>query len=98
MIGGLVFAAHYLTRIKYGPWVGFDDIIKETPSLLITLVSLPFIIYILQAAVKSAKWLFLPDILQFVNNIKNFEISLDLISRLNYFKDELRKVYKKSND
>ncbi|OMJ91182.1 hypothetical protein SteCoe_6354 [Stentor coeruleus] len=77
-------------------WENVVNDLQKTPCLMIGLFLIPTFIFALQAAAKAAKSLFWPDILQYIKRVSSREVSFELISRLNSFKDDIRKVYLKS--
>lgn len=77
-------------------WTGFAYSLYKVPALMITCFLTPVIIFSLQVAVKYAKSLFWPDVLQYVKSIHMKDLTFDLVSRLESFKNELQRVYVKS--
>ncbi|OMJ87976.1 hypothetical protein SteCoe_10216 [Stentor coeruleus] len=88
----------FVRSSENGEWSGFGWMLFKMPSLMIGIFLIPAFVFVLQYAVKAAKSIFWPDVLQYIKSINSREVSFELISRLNSFKDELHRVYLKSND
>jgi magnesium-transporting ATPase (P-type)/class 3 adenylate cyclase len=79
-------------------WTGFVDNLKDLPAMMANCFLLPGVIFTLQAGVVYSKSIFWPDVLQYIKKIHLMDITFDLVSRLEFFKDELLRVYLKSKD
>lgn len=88
----------FLITTENSRWTGFAYNLNKTPSLMITSFIIPCIIFVFQAGIIYSKSLFWPDVLQYIKNIHLMDITFDLVSRLEFFKDELLRVYVKSKD
>ena len=99
LISVTILIIHILTKsYSNSEWTGFAYSLYEVPALMATCFLVPVVIFSLQVSVKYGKSLFWPDVLQYVKSIHLKDLTFDLVSRLEFFKNELQRVYLKSRD
>ncbi|OMJ96302.1 hypothetical protein SteCoe_30 [Stentor coeruleus] len=93
-----ILLIHILFKSSKNPYYTLSLTLSNIPTLFISLFLVPAFIFALQLASKSTKAIFWPDLLQYIKALNLREVSFELISRLASYKDELSRVYIKSND